>query len=151
MKAGCEQHGERESESKREDKKSDQTRPYKKDNQMLPICCRRELPFLLSRLTARLAKRCILCSFFYLFPHLATLISSYDQYDYGAHTAERSSDASELHAVRQATQGMGTKLLLFPKLRTVWFSCAVVLRFVPVLTGKIQSRSQYFTFVPSGT
>ena len=124
----------------RERTKSDQTRPNKKDNQMLPICCRRELPFLLSHLTARPAKRCILCSFFCLLSYLATPISSYDQYDYGAHTAERSSDASELHAVRQATQGMGTKLLLFPKLRTVWFSGAVVLRFVPVVTGKIQSR-----------
>ena len=40
------------------------------------------------------------------------LISLYVQYDGGAHTAERSSDASELRAVRQAPQGRGTKLLL---------------------------------------
>ena len=31
---------------------------------------------------------------------------------------------------------MTTKLILFPKLRTVWFSCVVVLRLVPVLAGK---------------
>ena len=48
-----------------------------------------------------------------------------------AHTRRRgpgSNAASELRAVRQAIQGMTTKLLLFPKLRTVWFSCVVVLR-----------------------
>ena len=76
------------------------------------------------------------CSFFYLFSHLASLISSYVQYDDGAHKAERSSNASELRALRQAIQGMTTKLLLFSKLRTVWFSCVVVLRLVPVLAGK---------------
>ena len=56
-----------------------------------------------------------------------------------AHTRRRgpgSNAASELRAVRQAIQGMTTKLLLFPKLRTVWFSCVVVLRLVPVLAGK---------------
>ena len=31
---------------------------------------------------------------------------------------------------------MTRKLLLFRKLRTVWFSCVVVLRLVPVLAGK---------------
>ena len=31
---------------------------------------------------------------------------------------------------------MTTKLLLFSKLRTVWFSCVFVLRLVPVLAGK---------------
>ena len=80
-----------------------------------------------------------LCSFFYLFSHLASLISSYHdvQYDDGAHKAERSSNAaSELRALRQAIQGMTTKLLRFPKLRTVWFSRVVVLRLVPVLAGK---------------
>ena len=53
-----------------------------------------------------------LCSFFYLFSHLAPLISSYVQYDDSAHKAERSSNVSELRAVRQAIQGMTTKLLL---------------------------------------
>ena len=80
-----------------------------------------------------------LCSFFYLFSHLASLISSYHdvQYDYGAHKAERSSNAaSELRTLRQAIQGMTTKLLRFPKLRTVWFSRVVALRLVPVLAGK---------------
>ena len=77
-----------------------------------------------------------LCSFFYLFSHLASLISSHVQYDDGAHKAKRTSNASELRAVRQAIQGMTTKLLLFPKLRTVWFSCVVFLRLVPVLAGK---------------
>ena len=61
-------------------------------------------------------------------------------YDDGAHKAARSSNASELRAVWQATQGMTRKLLLFLKQKAVWFSCLIVLRLVPVLAGKTQSR-----------
>ena len=99
------------------------------------VLCFVSMPYILSPASSFLP-RFRLCSFFYLFSHLAPLISSYVQYDDGAHKAERSSNASELRAVRQAIQGMTTKLLLFPKLKTVWFSCVVVLRLVPVLAGK---------------
>ena len=54
--------------------------------------------------------------FIFIFSHLASLISSYVQYDDGAHNAERSGNASELRAVWQATQGMRIKLLLFTEL-----------------------------------
>ena len=100
------------------------------------VLCFVSVPYILSP-SSSFSPRFRLCSFFYLFSHLASLISSYVQYDDDAHKAERSSNAaSELRALRQAIQGMTTKLLLFPKLRTVWFSRVVVLRLVPVLAGK---------------
>ena len=100
------------------------------------VLCFVSVPYILPP-SSSFSPRFRLCSFFYLFSHLASLISSYVQYDDGAHKAERSSNAaSELRALRQAIQGTTTKLLLFPKLRTVWFSRVVVLRLVPVLAGK---------------
>ena len=102
------------------------------------VRCFVSVPYILSP-SSSFSPRFRLCSFFYLFSHLTSLISesSYVQCHDGAHKAERSKNAaSELRAVRQAIQGMTTKLLLFPKLRTVWFSCVVVLRLVPVLAGK---------------
>ena len=99
------------------------------------VLCFVSLPYILSP-SSSFSPRFRLCSFFYLFLHLASLISSYVQYDDGVHKAERSTNTSELCAVRQATQCMTTKPFLFPKLRTVWFFCVVVLRLVPVLAGK---------------
>ena len=86
------------------------------------VLCFVSVPYILSP-SSSFSPRFRLCSFFYLFSHLALLISSYVQYDDGAHKAERSSNASELCVVRQAIQDMTTKLLLFPKLRTVWVFC----------------------------
>ena len=99
------------------------------------VRCFVSVPYMLSP-SSSFSLRFRLCSFFNLFSHLASLISSYVQFYDGAHKAERSSNASEHRTVWPAIQGMTTKLLLFPKLRTVWFSCVVVLRLVPVVAGK---------------